>query len=391
MRIAHVGTSISLNQVVLNQMAYQRGKDHDVIALCPDDEWAKAIKAKGIRVIAVPFARHSLLATLAAAVRTWTICRHEHFDVVHTHNSLPGVAGRIAARLAGVPAVVHTCHAWPLHQPRSPVFFWAYRVLETLAARAAHAILFQNPDDMHSCIRLKVVPPYKATWIGNGINVAQFLAHVSADGPRRIRKEFGIGDTAFVIVKVARLELPKGHAFLLRGLQRLVAHTNRQVVALFIGIGEDEERIKAEVEQLGLQRVVRFTGYRHDVPDILAAADVSVLTSLFEGVPRALMESMALGLPVVATDVPGTRTLVQSGKTGLLVEYGDVEGLVSALMQVMENPELARRWGQAGRHLVQTKFDERLVADRVLQVYDHVLNGGKGQLPHWALELETIS
>ena len=374
-----------MRQIVLNQMVYQQQRGHEVTALCPDDEWTKEIKTRGIRVIHVPFERHSLPATLSAAVRTWSICRQKQFDLVHTHNSLPGIAGRLAARAAGVPAVIHTCHAWPLHQPRSPLFFYAYRILETLAARAAHAVLFQNTDDMRSCVDLKVVPGNKATLIGNGIDLAQLLSKVGKNSRLRIRNESGISDTAFVWVKVARLELPKGHLFLLEALKHLVPRLNREVVVLFVGIGEDEDRIKSEVERLGLQQTVRFTGYRHDIPDILAAADASVLTSFFEGVPRALMESMALGLPVVATDVPGTRMLVQPGKTGLLVEYDHVEGLVYALIQVMENPALAKRLGQAGQRLVQSAFDERLVVERILQVYDHVLNGGKGPLPQWDL------
>jgi len=386
MRIAHIGTSISLQQVVLNQMVYQHKKGHDVIGLCPDDEWAEPMKAKGIRIINVPFRRHSAIATLWAALRTRAICRRERFDVVHTHNSLPGVVGRIAARLAGVAAVVHTCHAWPLHQPRSPIFVSIYRALETLASKAAHAVLFQNPDDMHSCISQKVISPSQGTLVGNGIEVAQFLSRVSAGARARLRKELGIGDDVFVLAKVARLERPKGHSFLLQGLRRLVTSTKREVVALFVGIGENEEEIKVQVERLGLRRVVRFTGYRHDVPDILAAADVSVLTSLFEGVPRALMESMALGLPVIATDVPGTRMLVRPGEVGLLVEYGDIKGLADALMKLIEDPELAWRFGEAGKHLVHARFDERFVEDRILQVYDHVLHGKSGQLPGLSVE-----
>ena len=167
MRIGHIGTSISLNQVVLNQMVIQQEQGHDVVSVCADDQWAEAVKARGIRVIDVALARHKPLATLSATKQLWDVCRRERFDVVHTHNSLPGLAGRIAARLASVPAVVHTCHAWPLHQPRSPLFSATYRVLETLAACAADATLFQNPDDMRRCIDLKVVPEHKATLIGN--------------------------------------------------------------------------------------------------------------------------------------------------------------------------------------------------------------------------------
>lgn len=386
MHIAHVGTSMSLGQIVLNQLVFQRQKGHDVTAMCPDEEWTEVIRAHGIRVIVVPFYRHNLLATLVAVAHMRNICRREHFDVVHTHNSLPGMAGRIAARLARVPAIVHTCHAWPLHQPRSRLFFWMYRVMEMLATRAGDATLFQNPDDMRSCIELKVVPPHKASLFGNGIDIPRFMAKANAQDRLKIREEFEIGHDAFVLAYVARLERPKGHAFFLQGLRRLIAHANRQVVALLVGTGKHEKEIRAEVEHLGLQPFVHFTGYRNDIPNILQAADLSVLTSQFEGVPRALMESMALGLPVVGTDVPGTRTLVESGTTGLLVRYGDVEALVGSLIQVMENPEMAKRLGLGGKHLVRTKFVERVVADRVLQVYDYVLQGKQGPLPDWAPE-----
>ncbi len=375
MRIAHIGTSMSLNQVVLNQMVYQRDTGHEVVALCPDDEWTVDINARGIRSISVPFLRHSLLGTMASAVQTWRICRRERFDVVHTHNSLPGIAGRIAARLAGVPAVVHTCHAWPLHQPHSWLFSWIYKTMETFAARAADAVLFQNPDDMCDCIDSGVVPASKATLIGNGIDTAQLLSKLSGNGRARIREEFDIGRDAFVIAVVARLEIPKGHTFFLKGLQRLIECTHRQVTALLVGTGKHEEKVRAEVRRLGLENCVRFTGYRNDVPDILEAADVSVLTSLFEGVPRAIMEAMALGLPVVATDVPGTRALVEPNINGLLVDYGDATALANALAQVMENPIIARDMGRRGKNLIRTKFNERMIVNRILEVYDHIIHG----------------
>jgi glycosyltransferase involved in cell wall biosynthesis len=155
------------------------------------------------------------------------------------------------------------------------------------------------------------------------------------------------------------------------------------VVALLVGIGIDQEKIETEVKHLGLQDVVYFTGYRQDVPDLLTASDVSIMTSHYEGIPRALMESMALGIPVVATDVPGTRTLIRSGQTGLLVEYGDIAGMSSALAQVLTEPALAVRLGESGRYLVQTKFNEYAVADRVEEVYNHILKAKISPLPNW--------
>ncbi len=165
--------------------------------------------------------------------------------------------------------------------------------------------------------------------------------------------------------------------------------TKRDVSVLFVGIGNDEKKIKEDVKYLSLEGAVHFTGYRKDVADILASADVSVLTSKFEGVPRALMESMASGLPVIATDVPGTRMLVQPGVTGLLVKDGDVEALANSLMKVMENTELARKLGKNGKNRIQTKFDECLVVERIQQVYDYLLRGKSGYLPDWNVEHEA--
>jgi glycosyltransferase involved in cell wall biosynthesis len=383
-RIAHIATTISLNQIVLNQMVYQKQKGHEVVAMAPDDEWAEGIRAKGIPLIDTPFKRHNLPATGLAAVETWSTCRRERFDVVHTHNALPGVMGRIGARLAGVPCVLHTWHSWPARLARPLHISLGFQVLEPVAAALAHAVLFLNPDDMAVWSQIKGVSTAKARLIGNGINVIEFQKRQSPDARRRIRGELGIPEDACVIVKVARMEHPrKGHVFFLQGVQRLLQRTRRKLVVLLVGQGEGEPAIRAAVAPLGLESVVRFLGYRKDVPDVLAASDVSVLASPFEGVPRALMESMALGIPVVGCDVPGTRMLVQSGESGLLAKFGDAEDLAEAMRRVCEDPVLARHLAANGRARVETKFNEPEVAERVLQIYAHILRGSREPLPHF--------
>jgi glycosyltransferase involved in cell wall biosynthesis len=382
MRIAHIATTISLNQIVLNQMVYQQQKGHDVVAMGPNDEWAEGIRARGIPLIDTPFRRHDLPATGLATVKTWLTCRSQRFDVVHTHNALPGVMGRIAGGLARVPCVVHTWHSWPARLRRPPHIRVGFQALEPVATALADAVLFLNPDDMAVWSRIKGVATAKARLIGNGINVREFQGRVSPDARRRLRAELGIPDDAYVVVKVARMEHPrKGHVFFLEGVQRFVPRTRRNVVVLLVGLGDGEPAIRAAVERLGLQQIVRFTGYRQDVPDVLAAADLSVLTSPFEGVPRALMESMALGIPVLGTDVPGTRMLVRSGESGLLVRHGDVEQLAEGLRLLCEDPALAASLARQGKVRVEASFNEPEVAERVLRVYEHVLQRGREPLP----------
>lgn len=388
MHVAHLSTSITLNQTVFNQMVYQQQRGHRVVALCPDDEWTKPIKNKDIEVIHVPFHWHDAKASLTSGLaQTIKVCQQKKFDVVHTHTLLPGLAGRIAARLAGIRCVVHTFHSWPPHLYKNIAFKWGFNVSEVIAAHFAHAILFQNPDDMSTWSDIPAVPLHKATLVGNGIDFSAITKKVTAGAREKIRKEFGISEETYVIANIARFEPQKGHDFLLHVIKQLDSQLDRKVAVLLVGIGPDQARIEAEVKRLGLHDTVYFAGYRQDVPDIFAASDVSVMTSLYEGIPRALMESMALGLPVVATDVPGTRSLIQSGRTGLLAKYNDVPGFSDAIAKVLTNLALAKQFGSKGKERVLTQFNEYAVADRVEEIYSHVLNNKSGALPRWTLDV----
>lgn len=155
-----------------------------------------------------------------------------------------------------------------------------------------------------------------------------------------------------------------------------------------MGIGKDHPQIEEESNRLGLNEVVQFTGYRLDVPNILCASDISVLTSRYEGIPRALMESMVLGIPVIATDVPGSRTLIRSGENGILVTHNDAPQLAVAIRYLIENPGTAGQLAARGRQTVLKKYDEYQVAARVEEIYRQILDTGLARLPDWNLEAD---
>lgn len=392
MHIAHLSTAVTLNQTVLNRMIYQKNCGHRVVALCPDDEWAEGVRAHGIEVIEVPFIRHNLIQSFTrAALRTYQICRRERFDVVHTHTLLPGIAGRIAARLAGIPLVVHTFHSWVLHKPRSLLFRLVYQALELLAAYFGHVMLFQNSDDLQAWSRISAIPKQRAVLIGNGIDINKIISQVKPNARERIRQEFNIDKNVFLTVVIARLELYKGHSTLLRAFKQIVSSTSHQIAALFIGIGEDRHLIESEIGQLGLKDIVKFTGYRQDVPDIITASDLSVLTSQYEGIPRALMESMILGKPVIGTDVPGNSSLIQSRENGILVEHDNASGLASAIIELMENPALASLLAENGRQTILSNYDENKVAAYEIELYQQFLKSGVSQPSEWSPDTDAYS
>jgi glycosyltransferase involved in cell wall biosynthesis len=160
---------------------------------------------------------------------------------------------------------------------------------------------------------------------------------------------------------------------LLNALRQIITATDHKISALFVGIGKDRPLIEEEVNRLGLKEVVQFTGYRQDVPNLLAASDISVLPSRYEGIPRALMESMALGIPVIATNVPGSRTLIRSGENGILVKHDDVSELALAIRSLIENPSLASRLSDTGKQTVLREYDEHNIAARVEKIYREIL------------------
>lgn len=386
MKIAHLATSITINQVILGRMIRQRSMGHEITALCPDDAWAVEIRRQGFRVIDVPWLRHDVWATPRAMFRTWSVCRRERFDVVDATNALPGLLGSLAARAAGRSRVVHTIRAWPLNESRSLAQRLAVSIIEPVAARACDAVLFQNPDDMKAWMDLRGVPRDRAALVGNGIDIEALDRRLDPTARRRIRREFDIPERAFVVSTVARFEPAKGHAQLLSGLKLLCERPGPPVVLLLAGTGEGEGELRGRVQRLGLTDAVRFTGYRDDIPDLLLASDVAALTSLYEGIPRALMESMAAGLPVVATDVPGTRSLVVDGQTGRLVPLGDDVAVADALHELRSDPSRAREFGRNGRLRVEAEFDERKISARTVAVYEHVWRRAGGPLPTWSIQ-----
>lgn len=377
MRIAHVAVTMSLYHLLLEHMLHQQSRGHEVFALGPgDEEWAEGVRARGIPLIDTSYRRHHLGATGVATAQTWAACLRYRFDVVHTHNTLSGLSGRIAARLAGVPCVVTTFHSWPLRIPRSAPLRVGFRALEPIAARLSHAVLFQNPDDMADWCALPGVEPAKARLVGNGIRGEAVIHRARPDARKRVREALGESQETLVITKIARLEHPaKGHLFFLDGLHAFVRRFAGPVRAWLVGKGADEPLIFRAVEERGLGGVVRFLGQRADVPDILRASDLCALTSPFEGVPRSVMEAMALGKAVIGTDVPGTRMLVRHEETGLRVAYGDVAALSRAMERLALDAALREHLGAAARARVLAHFREDTVADRALEVYSSVLRG----------------
>jgi glycosyltransferase involved in cell wall biosynthesis len=327
--------------------------------VCSAGEYVDHVRAAGIPVAVIDTPRGLEPIAMARAAR-----RLRHFfrdlepHLVHTHSSVPGALGRLAARAAGVPIVVHTVHGFHFHRgSRLPAKLYSLGTERALAP-LTDMLLMQNHEDLSVVRRWRGV---RARLIGNGIDVDRFS--------RFARPHAGPGR---VVACIARFEPVKNHHDLLRVFARVRAACPQARLRL-IGDGPLRPQYEREAAELGIAAATEFVGYRHDVGPLLADVDVAVLLSWKEGIARGLLEPMAAHIPVVAWRVKGNREVVRSGESGLLVAAGDLDSTTAHIVRLLQDPALRRRMGAAAAERVRRHFDEGVVVARLAQVYASLL------------------
>lgn len=215
------------------------------------------------------------------------------------------------------------------------------------------------------------IDPKKVTMIPSGVQVQRFIDPDPAS-TEQLREAWGIQPRTHLIGTVGRFVPPKGHTYLLDAIVRLQSQFP-DVKTLVVGDGALLRPMEEKAQALGLSDAVVFTGIRRDVPEILALLDVFVLPSLWEGLPIALLEAMAAGLPVVATRVGGVPEVVEDGVTGLLVPPRDPDALAEAITRLLRDPDLRCKMGQAGRERVESEFSVEKMVRKTETLYEEVL------------------
>jgi glycosyltransferase involved in cell wall biosynthesis len=369
-------TDISLAWLLQPQLKAFERAGYDVIAMSAPGPFVEGLARDGIRHEPVThFTRrmapqHDALAFFELRRRF----RELRPDIVHTHNPKPGVLGRVAARLARVPAVVNTVHGLYALPTDRAVKRWAVYGAERVAARFSDAELVQNPEDLPVLANLGIRAP-KVRLLGNGIDLARFDATSARSNRAAVRAEFGIDDSTIVVGAVGRLVAEKGYRELFTAARELSA-THPNVLLLVVGASDTDKPDairQAELDDATAAAGVRFLGERRDVERLYAAMDIFVIASWREGFSRSGMEAAAMGLPVIATDVRGCRQVVEDEHTGLLIPVRDPGAIAGAVRRLAGDPELRRAMGEAGVKLAHREFDQQRVIDITLATYEEVL------------------
>nr|WP_280712760.1 glycosyltransferase family 4 protein [Desulfobaculum xiamenense] len=298
------------------------------------------------------------------------VIRSGGYDIVHTHNSKAGFIGRLAAFIAGTPIVVHTVHGFAFHESESAPRRVLFCALERLAANWCHHMIFISRPLVEWARREGVLRPGMAhSVIYSGIRLNLFRP-VSRRRRRELRREMGLAPDAPVIGMVSKLWPGKGHDVLLRAFAALRQRMPRARL-LIVGEGAERANLERLARSLGLGGAVVFAGFMADVRPAIGACDATVLPSLFEGMGRVLLESMAMGVPVIASEVGGIPDLVRHRENGLLVPPGNVRELALAMHHLLHDTQQARELGRAGRRTVTECYG----ADAMVGAIDGVYRG----------------
>jgi glycosyltransferase involved in cell wall biosynthesis len=294
--------------------------------------------------------------------------RQQHVDVIHAHLFEPSVIGLPAALLARTPLRVMTRHYSDYHTRIEKR--WHVR-LDQLCTRLSHRVIAVSSHTRDHMVSVEGAPAGKIDVVLNGIDFDRVRLS-SPEAPARLRAEFGAAERHLLLI-VARLHPEKGYEHLFAALPGIEARTGRRPLLLVAGTGALEASYSRLVGDLGVTDRVRFLGFRRDVPDLMAAADLLVLPSVAEAFGLVLAEALFLGVPVVATRVGGIPEIVDDGQDGVLVPPADSAALAEATAALLRDPDRRHRLGAAGRVKVLERFGFERMVRAYEAVYDRAL------------------
>jgi glycosyltransferase involved in cell wall biosynthesis len=329
-----------------------------VVAAHGDGPLREAVVGSAARYVPLRHVRRPIrpLRDLLGLIELTRLLRRERPEIVHASSSKAGVLTRVAARLAGIPICVFTVHGWAFTAHAglaSRLYRWADRLVRPLTTAA----ICVSDGELKAGVGAGTCDPDRTVVIPNAVDVS------AAPRSRHDR-------ATPLILAVGRLKAPKDFVTFVRALGALPAGSFE---ALIVGDGPDRLELEEEIRTLGLADSVQLAGERRDVPELLARADVFVLSSRSEGLPVSVLEAMAAGLPVVASRVGGVPEVVVDGRTGVLVRPSDPDELAAALQRLVDHPALRRRLGAAGRARAEERFDLARFQREHLELYSREL------------------
>ena len=380
MKIVHAIARLNVGGAalaVLELAAGQKRRGHEVLVVAGTIPAGEASMESVAAELELPYLHLPSLqreisptADVATVRALRRIVRTRRPDVLHTHTAKAGTTGRIAAVAAGgrrPRAIVHTYHGHVLTGYFDTRRERVYRGIERVLSHTSGALIAVSAEVRDDLVQLKIAPLEKFTVIPYGFDFNRRLGSSPLSRHAK-RADLGVGEQSFVVGWAGRLTEIKRPFDLIRAISAVDA-----AILVLAGDGELRNSAEALAKELGVANRVRFLGYVSDMGSWYSAFDAFLLVSENEGTPVVAIEALAAGVPVVATDAGGTRTVVDDGETGFVLPVGDIPGLASALARLRDHEELRTRFAAAGRTRMRERFSVDRMVDDVDALYAKVL------------------
>jgi len=362
-----------VQKVSLDELAHLDPARYERIAVCKcEGEFTEQLRRIGVRVHLVPELERAISPKrdVQAYLALRDFFRAERPDIVHTHSSKTGILGRLAAKAAGVPTIVHTVHGYAFPAESRAAIKAIFKFLERRAGRVTHRMIVLNDADAAIARDLLGVPDRRLAVLPNGVDVDTYSPATPEARHALRRSVFGIESLDHVVVgMVGRLWVQKNPQCFVRAAIQVAAQ-RPQVSFFMIGDGEFRHELEAAIRASGQADRIRILGWRSDVPELLKALDLMVLPSRWEGMPLAVLEAMSSAVPVIASDIPGNHHLVEDGSDGRLFPPDDDQALASALIELVDDAALRARFSAQARSKVLRRYTLSARMKQITAIYE---------------------
>lgn len=345
---------------------------YQITILCnAEGELTAAAARLNIDYIILPELKREInpLFDVFAFIKLIRLIKQNRFLLVHTHSSKSGFIGRLAARAAGAKCVVHTVQGFAFHEYSSRLATFVIGLMERIAGLVTDHIIFVNHYDRKVAMTMRLGAAERMVTIPNGIDLSQFHPDATVPVPSDL---LGIQKSGGIVGMVARLWEQKAPQDFIRSIP-VVVNAIPDAKFLVIGDGHLKNQLVKLSQELNVSDNVLFLGWRQDVKALLQMLDVFVLTSLWEGLSVSILEAMASGKPVVATQIKGNNELVIDGETGFLVPAKNPQMVGEKVLSLLMNRTLAQKMGLKGYQRVRENFSIENTVSKINQLYDTLL------------------
>ncbi|KYO66927.1 glycosyltransferase family 4 protein [Thermovenabulum gondwanense] len=339
---------------------YFQKKGYEVHVATKLGQRHEELKGAGVILHNVNFERSPYsLSNIKALTQLKTIMRKNKFSLVHVHTPVGAFLGRLAAKITNTKPVLYTAHGFHFYKGAPFKNWMIYYNMEKIAAYWTDGIITMNDEDYEIAQKLHIKNKENVFKV-HGVGVELDKYYKDETVRFETRKKLGLNKDDICILTVAELIKNKNHKQLIDAMKII---NKNNVFVFFAGNGEYEKVLKKYASENNLDYKIKFLGYRKDIPELLSASDIFCLMSYREGLPRCIMEAMAAGKPVVATNVRGNRDLVKNGINGFLVPVNDVNSTAEAINKLISDENLRKKMGVEGRKIIQDYSIENVLKE----------------------------